>query len=448
MLGFAWLTLRQAQEALKNGRLEEAQRLLAQPSAQGHRRAGDLQVRLGRAFAERGERQLQLDDAEGAWRDLLQAERLGAADKVCDRLRQALTRLGIAEVRALLQAGETGRADETVSRLRQRGVRSAELPILEEGLRGWQHARSLADRGEFPAALEAVERARRVFGANQRLEEYQADLRRRRERFAELLGKLHGAAAANHWREVIEAAEQVLAAAPQHAEARTLRTQAWKAVQPATVALGPPAQDVERNGDEAQAGSPRYVVWIDGVGGFLICLGNRLTFGQAALDSRADIPLVADVSRLHATLTRDGEGYLVEAVRPIQINAQTVTRALLHSGDRLTLGTTCQFLFRQPVPGNMTARLDLVSGHRFAQAVDAVVVLAETVVLAGGATNAHVGVPDLKRPIVLYRHKDGLGVHHEGELRVDGKKCVGRTFLGPRANVTGEDIAFAVEPAE
>ena len=29
MLGFAWLTLRQAEEALKKGRLEEAQRLLA-----------------------------------------------------------------------------------------------------------------------------------------------------------------------------------------------------------------------------------------------------------------------------------------------------------------------------------------------------------------------------------------------------------------------------------
>jgi len=44
MLGFAWLTLRQAQEALKNGRLEEAQRLLEQPAARSHRRTRGLTV--------------------------------------------------------------------------------------------------------------------------------------------------------------------------------------------------------------------------------------------------------------------------------------------------------------------------------------------------------------------------------------------------------------------
>jgi len=45
MFGFAWLTLRQAQEALKNGRLEEAQRLLAQSSVHNHRRTGEQKKR-------------------------------------------------------------------------------------------------------------------------------------------------------------------------------------------------------------------------------------------------------------------------------------------------------------------------------------------------------------------------------------------------------------------
>jgi len=34
------------------------------------------------------------------------------------------------------------------------------------------------------------------------------------------------------------------------------------------------------------------------------------TLGQAAAEALVDVPLVADVSRLHATLTRDAEGYL------------------------------------------------------------------------------------------------------------------------------------------
>src|SRR5262249_38997207 len=156
---------------------------------------------------------------------------------------------------------------------------------------------------------------------------------------------------------------------------------------------------------------------IDGVGGYLVCLGARLTFGQAALDGRIDVPLVADVSRLHASLTRDSEGYLLEAVRPIQVNGQTATRALLQSGDRVTLGETCQFLSRRPVPGSTTARLDLVSGHRLPLSVAGVLLMADPLVLGSGP-QAHVTVADLKEPVILFRHKDGLGLRHTGRLWV------------------------------
>ena len=114
MLGFGWLALRQAQEALTSGRLEEVQRLLAQPSIQGHRRHGELLRQLARALVERGERHLRRDDAEAAWQDLQQAEGLETADRSSERLRQALTRLGLAQVRALLQAGEPQRASRAI----------------------------------------------------------------------------------------------------------------------------------------------------------------------------------------------------------------------------------------------------------------------------------------------------------------------------------------------
>src|SRR5262249_55551237 len=91
MFGFGWLTLRQAQVALDTGRLEEAQRLLSQPSIQSHRRTGELVRRLARALAERGERHLRNDDPEAGWLDLLQAEQLQTSERGTDRLRQALT---------------------------------------------------------------------------------------------------------------------------------------------------------------------------------------------------------------------------------------------------------------------------------------------------------------------------------------------------------------------
>ena len=55
MAGFAWLAVRQAQEAMKHGRLEEALRLLNQPHAQEHRGAAALTTKLARAFTARAQ---------------------------------------------------------------------------------------------------------------------------------------------------------------------------------------------------------------------------------------------------------------------------------------------------------------------------------------------------------------------------------------------------------
>src|SRR5262245_14473753 len=120
MLGFGWLALRQAQDALTGGRLEEARRLLQQPAAQGHRRHGELLHQLARAFVERGERHLRRDDPEAAWSDLLQAEDLQTGERSTERLREALARLGLAEVRALLEAGDPRRATRVIGQLRER----------------------------------------------------------------------------------------------------------------------------------------------------------------------------------------------------------------------------------------------------------------------------------------------------------------------------------------
>jgi hypothetical protein len=445
MFGFAWLTVRQAQVALRNGRLEEALRLVELPAVRTHRRAVELLARIARAYVDRGEQHLKRDDVTAAWADLLQAEQLGVAPKVGERLRQMLTGLGLAELRALLQTGDTARAEEAVMRLRQRGVATTELGVMEEGLRGWLRAKELAGRGEFALALDVIAPAARLLGVNSRVESFHADLLEHRNKVPELLARLHEAAAAERWREVVELSEMILAAAPQHERARALRTRAWRALEPVTVSQASPGGDGEEQGP-ADPLPPRFFLWIDGVGGYLVCLGARLTFGQALPEARVDVPLVADVSRLHATLTRDGEGYVLEAVRPVQVNGATTTKALLQPNDRVTVGASCQFQFRLPVPGSMTARLDLVSGHRLPTSVEGVLLMAETLVLSA-SPQAHVQIPDLREPIVLFKHRDGLGLRHPGEMRVNGQKCNGRTLLPPNATISGEDIGFAIESA-
>ena len=72
----------------------------------------------------------------------------------------------------------------------------------------------------------------------------------------------------------------------------------------------------ERGSDRSSL-PKRFLLWVDGVAGYLVCTSPRVTFGQAVLEGGpVDVPLVADVSRVHAELTRDGEGYLVESGKP------------------------------------------------------------------------------------------------------------------------------------
>lgn len=395
---------------------------------------------LARAFAERGERHLSRDDDESAWRDLLQAEELAPPGKEADRLRRELVGLGMNAIRGMLLAGEVARADQARARLRQRGARSPELLILEEAITGWSRALELADQGEASLALDLAERSRRLLGANEQLESFVASLRQRRAALPEALAELYEAAESEKWGAVLEKAEQVLALAPQHAEARALRTRAWRALEPVT--LPHPGVGAAAGPDPSSA---RFLLWIDGVGGYLVCLSSRLTFGQARLDGRVDIPVVADVSRIHASLSRDEEGYLLEAMRPIQVNGSPTTRALLRSGDQVTLGSSCQMRLRLPVPGSLTATLELVSGHRLPVGVAMVALMADTLILGG--PSPHIPVPGLSSPVVLFKAREGLGMRFDASFTVNGQPGQGRTTLPAIAQVSADQVSFAIEPA-
>lgn len=191
--------------------------------------------------------------------------------------------------------------------------------------------------------------------------------------------------------------------------------------------------------------SPRFMLWIDGIDGCLVCLGSQVSFGQAGQEAMADVTVFADISRLHAILTRDSEGYMLEGLRPVQVNGQPAEDQLLQSGDRVTLGKNCQFQFRQPVPVSATAQLELMSGHKLPLAVKKVIMMAETLVM-GPEPQAHIVLPEVAEPIVLFRHKDGLGVKHTGAMIMDGKPCRDKAILGRNSRVTGSEFSFALEP--
>jgi FHA domain-containing protein len=285
---------------------------------------------------------------------------------------------------------------------------------------------------------------RHLMGPPAPLDHFRQSLTEKQQRLQGLLVRLHEAADGGRWREALEMAEAALVLAPQHLEARRIRTRAWQTIEPVTVV----GRGSVIHSRPAEDGSPqRFFLWIDGVGGYLLCLSPHVTLGHAALDAPVDVPLAADVSRLHATITRDQEGgYLLEAPRPVQVNGQAVTRWVLQPGDRLTLGASCQLQFHKPAPLSASARLDFVSGHRSLPGIDGVLLMADTLVLGPEESN-HVRLRDLKQPLVFFRSKDGLGVRSAAELMVDGQRVKERACLESSAHVSGEDFSLAIEPA-
>ncbi len=471
MFDSPWLAMRQAEEAVANHRPEEAHRLLEPLIAEGYRKASRLAREVVKAYIARAGKFLDQDNPDAAWRDLIAAEALNTGEKAVAELRQTLARLGLVQTRALLEAGNPIDTLAAVGRLRDRGVRHPDLARLESAAQEWGLAAEFANRGEFLRAVAELDKLRPKLPCPPGgFDRFRVEVEDRHNRFRAAVGKLYDAAEARLWRDALAAAEEVLVVAPEHREAKAVRGKAWLAALP--------FEENGRGGDGAKGGGTfgstlphvadstplqsstasslmsaapaslpkRFLLWVDGVGGYLVCLSNRVTFGQATADGPVDVPLFADVSRLHAELSRDGEGYVVESGKGVLVNGKGTTRSVLAPGDRVTLGATCQFLFHKPVSVSSTARLELTSGHRLPIAVDGILLRANEVML-GPAPNTHIVLPGVSAPVLIYRSKEGLGVRVPGcPFRIDDRVCNDRAALPLPAVVTADHFTFAVEP--
>lgn len=488
-----WLTVRQVREALKRGDPDAARKLIDPFVKEGYRKATAVLGEVARGFRLRGEKALRADDPDAAWKDLIAAESLNAPHPELAQFRTTLVKLGVAECRAALLAGNPMRVIEAHARLRQRSAFHPDFAWLEDAARDWVLAVEMADRGDFSAAAAVLERARGKVPAelHEGFDTFRGKLTARHEQFREAAVKLHQAAADGRWADVLRLADAVTAVAPNHRDARNLIARAWEVlpavrttrttaptnasavVELAWAGIHPPADPdfattrthppvtngparlpVARATTRLMAAiepppSPalpkRFVLWIDGVGGYLVCLSPRVGFGQATGNAPVDVPLFADVSRLHAELTRDGEGYVLEAGREVLVNGEPTKRAALVAGDRVTLGGTCQFVFHRPVPISPSARLELVSGHRLPLAVDGILLMAENLIF-GPAGPVHVPMPDAPDNLVLYRGKDGIGIRFAGPFKIDNQPHRDRATLPIPAFVTSDSFSFAVEP--
>jgi hypothetical protein len=201
----------------------------------------------------------------------------------------------------------------------------------------------------------------------------------------------------------------------------------------------------------------RFILWVDSVGGFLVCMADRVTLGQslpsslagpddadAKSNDRIEVPILGDLSRRHAVIRRDAEGYWVEPLRETRLDGRGVAAATtLDDGRVIELGAV-RLRFRRPHPLSATARLEPVSHHRTHPHTDGVLLMADTCILSAD-NSSHVQIPDLSGQVILFREGEGLACSAPGELEIDGKKHSRRGPVRLGSHVAGEDFSFSLE---
>ena len=188
----------------------------------------------------------------------------------------------------------------------------------------------------------------------------------------------------------------------------------------------------------------RFILWVDAVGGYLVCLNDVVTLGQAVQGTQVDIPLVADVSRKHATIRRNNDQYIVEPFSPVWIQGIEITKATpLHHDDHIQLGSV-QLLYTKPHPLSATARLDFTNRHGPNPRTDGILLMGDSLIV-GNHQHDHVIYPYDDHQIVLYRGPEGLSCRSDQPVQIDEQEATreGTVYLGSR--IKSELISLGFE---
>jgi hypothetical protein len=259
-----------------------------------------------------------------------------------------------------------------------------------------------------------------------------------------------------NWSDALATADQMLQRAPDWAMPREARQKAWAQVgmrvtgphvSPAARGLAAPAQPPSRSMEPTptRPASPRFLLWLDGVGGYLVCEGDEVMIGQPSAGGQIDVPILGDISRQHVRIHRNGEGYLLQPLRKTRVNGRTVEGwHTLAEGQILELGEGVKLRFRRPNALSTTAKLEFVSHHRTQPAADAVILMSESLLL-GVSSSCHISSKSLTGQLVLFRQEGELWCRAPGKFQIDGHACDGEGRLTRRSQVVGNDFSFSLE---
>ena len=451
------MQLRQAEAAVAAGQLDEASRLLSKDNLATYLPAKQVTLTVAAALVERGQKHAEHGDTLTGWRDLETALTLTGETAALTELRRQLVQQAHAEAERYLAAEDATAALACLDRLHRRECDTAATRLLEQVAKRTLAAGRLIRQGDFAAAEAELAAACRLRPDLRSLENRLNQCRVQLGESRALWARLNQAVAGGDWSAANLACDRLLTIAPENQAANRSRQQLAAAQAGST--KRPPVNDhtPPRSADSKipspqspapNPGSPpgrRLIAWVDAVGGYLICLGDQVILGQPAPGGGADVPILADLSRRHAVVRRDGEGYTLVPLQMTKLDGQVIERPVpLVDGNEIELGDGVKLRFRRPHPLSATAVLDFVSQHRTRPKVDGVILMAQTCVFSPRQTS-HVRCRSWNDEVILFREGKKLGFRTNNSVTVDGQKQERRGLVGANARIQGGDFAINLE---
>lgn len=206
-----------------------------------------------------------------------------------------------------------------------------------------------------------------------------------------------------------------------------------------------PIRFAEGDAGVPQYSNPRCILWVDAVGGYLVCLADEIVLGQAIPGTTVDVPILADLSRRHAKIRREDGDYIIEPIQAVGLNGKAIQQpTLLTDGVEIQLASNVKYCFYKPHALSATARLDFASRHRTQPSVDAILLMAKSCVLGPRSRN-HVFCRNWIDDVVLYRHEGELYCKAADSIQIDEKVCAGRGRITTNSHVSGSDFSLRLE---
>lgn len=189
----------------------------------------------------------------------------------------------------------------------------------------------------------------------------------------------------------------------------------------------------------------RFMIWVDGVGGYLVCADAFNSIGQATQQNDVAIPISGDIQQLHAKIQSADSGHLLHPCGPVFVDQQPVLEPQLLADNRtFEMGHSVSLRYCKPHPWSTTAVISFESRNRTYPWSDAVLIAGNTIILGPNA-QSHIRCARWEHEVILLRRDDQWHCRSFADFTIDGESIEMEGPLNGNSRVEGRDFSFSIE---